>query len=82
MVQPITLKVNDTDMNCKIENPPSVFNGLEVVKGNPSIPVINQSILSSIIILILAESILVYNASIVQRDEKRRRYPCLGQAGG
>jgi hypothetical protein len=75
VVQPIRFKVNDTDMNHEIENTPSVFNGLEVVKGNPSIPVIDQSIMGSVIILILTEGILVHNAIVVQWDEKRRRYP-------
>jgi hypothetical protein len=75
MVQPITFKVNNTDMDREIENPPGVFNVLEVIKGNPSIPVINQSIMGGIIILILAEGIFVHNTIIVQWNEKRRRYP-------
>lgn len=75
MVQSITLEINNIDIIREVENTPSIFNGLEVVEGNPSIPMVDESVMGGVIILILAKGIFIHNAIIVQWDEERRRYP-------
>lgn len=56
---------------------PSIFYGLEVVEGDPSVPMVDKGIVRCVVVLILAECVFIDDPVITGSIEQRGRDPRL-----